>query len=268
MHLAALQRSKTRRGIVDDDDLDLVGMAGLVAAPVVGEALAAMFHAGLVDGDLVRAGADAGIRVVLAAIRLDDQMVVGHQIGEVGIGIAEGDHHFLALGLDRLDVLQNAERAGFRLLVRMALERGGDILRAHRLAVVELDAVADLHRPGLGIRRSADLLGYQVLDAALRGKTDEEFAPLLAEVECDLAEIQRWIQAVGRLAALQAGLDDAALYRRRGESLAGQSRRQRRRDAESRRAAKEIAARDPALAGEFGEMIEFRMHVLPPFVRN
>ena len=56
--LAALQRRCARGRIVDDDDLDLVGMAHLVALPVVGEALAAMAHAGLVDADLVRAGAD------------------------------------------------------------------------------------------------------------------------------------------------------------------------------------------------------------------
>lgn len=82
LHLAALQRGQPRRRVIDDDDLDLVGMARLVAAPVICEALAAMTHTGLVDCDLVGAGADAGIRIVLAAIRLDDEMVVGHQIGK------------------------------------------------------------------------------------------------------------------------------------------------------------------------------------------
>ena len=74
--LAALQGRGARGGVVDDDDLDLVGMAHLVALPVVGEALAAVAHAGLVDRDLVRAGANAGIGLVLAAVRLDDQVIV------------------------------------------------------------------------------------------------------------------------------------------------------------------------------------------------
>ena len=48
--LAALQRGGAGSRIVDDDDLDLVGVAHLVGLPVIGEALAAMAHAGLVDG--------------------------------------------------------------------------------------------------------------------------------------------------------------------------------------------------------------------------
>ena len=119
MDLAALQGRQTRCRVVDDDNLDLIGMAGLVALPVIGEPFAAMAHAGLVDADLVGAGADAGIRIVLAAIRLDDEVVVGHQIGEIGVGIAERDDDFLAACLDALDVLEDAERAGFGLFVGM-----------------------------------------------------------------------------------------------------------------------------------------------------
>ena len=119
-------------------------MAHLVALPVVGEALAAVAHARLVDRDLVGAGADAGVGLVLAAVRLDDQVVVAEQVGQVGVGLLQREHDFLAVGLDALDALHVAERAGLRLLVGMALERGGHVLGGHRLAVVELDAVADL----------------------------------------------------------------------------------------------------------------------------
>ena len=145
--------------------------------------------------------------------------------------------------------------------------RGGDVFGRHRLAVVEFDAVAHLDRPGLGVAGSADLLGDQVFRLVVRRQPDEEFAPLLAEAVGDLAEVQRRIEAVGRFAALQAGLEDAALDRRLREGFAGQRRCQCRRHAERRGAAEEVAARYPALAGEISEMVEFSLHVLP-LVRN
>ena len=80
-------------------------------------------------------------------------MIVAEQVGKVGIRLLQREDDFLAVGLDALDALHVAERAGLRILVGMALERGDHILGRHRLAVVEFDAVADLQRPHLGVVR-------------------------------------------------------------------------------------------------------------------
>src|SRR5204863_302448 len=85
-----------------------------------------------------------------------------------------------------------------RLLVGMALERGGDILGGHGLAVVELDAVADFQRPYLGVVRRADLLGNAVLELALGRQLDDHFAPALAEGERHLRHHQRRVEAQSR----------------------------------------------------------------------
>jgi hypothetical protein len=65
---------------------------------------------------------------------------------------------------------------------------------------------------------------------------------------------------------LQAGLDEAALVRRLRKRLAGERRQQGRRDAKRGGAAEEVAARDPALAGKLGEMVEFVLLFLPLFL--
>ena len=50
-----------------------------------------MADAGLVGLDLVGTGPDAGVGSVLAAVGLDDQMVVGEQVGQVGVGFLQRD---------------------------------------------------------------------------------------------------------------------------------------------------------------------------------
>ena len=256
--LSALQRGGARGGVVDHDDLDLVGEAHLVAHPVVGEALAALADTGLVDRDLVGAGRDAGIGRVLAATRLDDQVIVGHQIGKVGIRFLERHDDILAVDLHRFDALHDAERAGLRFLVRVALERLQHVVGGHRLAVVELDAVADLEGPLLGVVRRADLLGDPVLKAAFRRQRNEIFAPALAEGEWYLAEEARRVEAVGGLAALHARLDDAALHGT--GSLCGareEGIREGSGDAERGGASQEVAAAQFAGYDAAAQIIEF-----------
>ena len=106
----------------------------------------------------------------------------------------------------------------------MTLESGGNVLGGHRLAVVEFDAVADLQRPGLGVVGRADLLGDPVLELAVRRQLDDHFAPHLGEGERHLRHHQRRIEAVGGLAADQAGLEHAALDRACGARGAGKQR--------------------------------------------
>ncbi len=259
--LAALQGRRARRRVVDDHDLDLVGMAHLVALPVIGEALADMAHAGFVDLDLVRTGADAGIRLVLAAVRLDDQVIVAEQVGKVGIGLLQRQHHFLAVDLDGVDTLHVAQRAGLRLLVRMAFERGGDVLGSDRLSVVEFDAVADFQRPGLGIVRTADLLGDAVFELALGRQLDDHFAPALAESERHLRHHQRRIEAIGGFTADEAGLERAALDRASGAGSARQQRvGERCGDAQCGGAPEKVTTAELAGRDTTAEIVEFVCH--------
>ena len=88
---------------------------------------AAVAHAGLVHGDLVGTRTDACVGPVLAAVRLHDNVVVGEQVGQVGVRLLQRQHDVLAVDLDGLDALHVAERARLRLLVRMALQRCRDV---------------------------------------------------------------------------------------------------------------------------------------------
>jgi hypothetical protein len=112
---------------------------------------ACVAHARLVGHNLVRAGADAGGRVVLAAIRLDHQVIVGHHIGQVGIRFLQLDDDVAAISLDGIELGDEGQRRRFRVLVAMALQRRHDVLRRQLLAVVEGHALADLEGPGLGV---------------------------------------------------------------------------------------------------------------------
>ena len=188
-------------------------------------------------------------------------MIVAEQVGKVGIGLLQRQHDFLAAGLDALDALHVAERAGLRLFVGMALERGGDVLGGHGLAVVEFDAVADLQRPDLGVVRRADLLGDAVLELAVGRQLDDHFAPHLAEGERHLGHDQRRIEAVGGFAADQAGLEDAALDRACGARRAGEQRiGEGSGDAERGGAAKKIAPAHFAFGDVAAQEFEFVGH--------
>ena len=137
-------------------------------------------------------------------------------------------------------------------------ERLQHVVGGHRLAVVELDAVADLEGPLLGVVRRADLLGDPVLKAAFRRQRNEIFAPALAEGEWYLAEEARRVEAVGGLAALHARLDDAALHGT--GSLCGareEGIREGSGDAERGGASQEVAAAQFAGYDAAAQIIEF-----------
>lgn len=103
--LTALQRGHAGRGVADSQDLDLVGETHLVRLPVVGEALTAETHARFIDRDLVGPRLDTGMRFVLAAIRLHNQVIVREQIWQVRVRLLERDHNFLAVDLYGVDTL-------------------------------------------------------------------------------------------------------------------------------------------------------------------
>jgi hypothetical protein len=111
--LAALQRAGARGGVVDHHDLDLVRVSALVRTPITLMQFADMTHTGFVDGHLVRSGADARGRIVLAAVRLDHQVIVADDIGKIGIRLLQGDDEVAAIRLDAFELLHEGKSRGF-----------------------------------------------------------------------------------------------------------------------------------------------------------
>ena len=140
----------------------------------------------------------------------------------------------------------------------MALQRGGHVFGSDRLAVVELDAVADLQRPDLGVIGRSDLLGDAVFQRAFRRQLDDHLAPHLGEGERHLGHHQRGVEAVGGFAADQAGLENAALDRAFGAGRAGKQRvGEAGGNAKCRGAAEKIAPAQFALGDAAAQKVEF-----------
>ena len=151
--LAAEQGVHLRGRAAEVGDRDRVEV-GLPAAPVVGVALVDALLAGVERLELVGAGADLRGRVRLVADRHHAERVAGQ-------GLRDGRVRRLERQLDRvlvhllhvLDVHRGrggvaGEPVG---LGPDALERVQDVVRGKRLAVLELDALAQLDRELLGI---------------------------------------------------------------------------------------------------------------------
>ncbi len=138
-------------------------------------------------------------------------MIVGHQVGQVGVGRVqlEGDH--VALGLHVGDALHDAKGARLGLLVGVTLQRGDHVLGGHGLAVVEFHPGADLELPFGRVGRRRDFLGDAVVDGAVRIDVNQQFAPGHVHLERHFRGRQRRVKAVGRFTALHADLDHAAL---------------------------------------------------------
>ena len=98
VNLTRLQRSRPCGGVIDDNHFDAVEIAE-IRVPVVGEFGERVAHARLVNLKLVRAGADARTGIVHAAIGLNDQVIIGHQIGQVGVRLGQCDLEIVAIGL-------------------------------------------------------------------------------------------------------------------------------------------------------------------------
>ena len=142
----------------------------------------------------------------------------------------------------------------------MALHGRQHIGRRSLLAVVELHALADLEGPCLGVVGSARFLGERWFTTRLSGdQLDELLAPLRAE-DVGTWLGQRRVEAVGRRAALQAGLEHAALHRAFGSAPRSPSsdRCKGRAYAERGGAAEEVAARSVCRRQRAGsDMLEF-----------
>ena len=217
------------------------------------------------DLDLVRAGADAGIGGVHAAVRLDHDVVIGQQQRQVGVRRLQLDqHHPCAVGLDRLDAAEDAEGARLRLLVGMALDRRHHVGGGQLLAVVEGDALADLELPGQRVVAGAPGFGqHRYRRAVDRRGLDQHFAPGTAESVGHLARPQGRVEAVGGGATDHAELEGAALLGAfRQHRLAEQRRGGGGEHAQSGGPAEEFAPADAAAGGLAREKIHDVGHVV------
>ena len=224
-------------------------MAPVRAVPVVRVALEHVAHARLVGFQHIGPREGGVSRCILAAIGLDHQVVVGHQVGQVGVGRFQRHGHIVAIDLHRLDDLHDAKSTRFGILVAVPLKRGQHVGGGQVLAVVESDPLADLEHPCLGIGAAFDGFGHAHFKFARGGHFDQRFR---GGVQVEIGHLrcgQCGIHAVGGFAALKADFQDAALDGTRrlhglGVECAGHGRA----DTQCAHAAHELAPRHAAKA--------------------
>src|SRR5581483_9825839 len=117
----------------------------------------------------------------------------------------------------RVDVGERRVSEQSELRVRQPPDRIGDVVGAERLAVVELDAVADADRPLIRRLRGGDLLGEQELRLAVLVEVGESLEVRYEPRDVRLRDDALAVDEVGRPAARDADLEDTASLRlRRG----------------------------------------------------
>ena len=116
-----------------------------------------------------------------------DQVVVAEQVGQVGIGLLQRDDDLLAVGLDALDALHEAERAGLGLLVGVALERRDHVLGVTVLPLWNSTPSRIFNVQTLASSDEPISSAMRVLEVALGRQLDDHLAPHLAEGERHLA---------------------------------------------------------------------------------
>ena len=153
IYLARHQRVQARSRVEDRQQHDLVEMRA-VRLPVIRIAVQRCLHARLVAFDNVATAAVCRGRVDLA-IRAghDRQVIVRHQIGEIGIRRVQRDDDILPVDLDVGDGVKIGLHGRCRRFAAVMVERGDHIIGGQRLAGVEGYALADLEDPGRAIRR-------------------------------------------------------------------------------------------------------------------
>ncbi len=245
MHRTGLERAGAGGQVVDGQRLDRIDVAAAFL-PVVRIALGERAHARLERLDDEGAGADRLIEV--AVLGYDQQVVVGHDVGQVGVASVEHHGHFIGVArLEVLDHLQIALGARFRVGAPMVIDRVDDVGGRHLLAVGELDALAQLEHPlgGVGVRLPA--LGKLGNGLVVLVELDQRVAPLVADGLHVVGGVGRGVEAVGGAGAVDAELQIPALLRRLGERSACQRGRERGADAERRRPLHEFAPPHPLM---------------------
>ena len=237
VHLAALEHGHARRGLRDHLEHDTLDARRL--APVALEGLHHQLDARRVAHELVRAQADGMLLEAVGTDLLDvllghdparaadDRPVVAH---EVGPRLVQREAH--AGGRDDGDLLDLVVQQ----LALRAVEAELHVLRGERIAVVELEALAQLelvgplvgaHRPGLGQARGHEVAGHRLHERVVH-RVEE---PERRELAHDLARIEpvrrdRHVEGpahlalgpgLGRGVGAEAQAEDGAEERDRGE---------------------------------------------------
>jgi len=149
-------RSEFARDVVVDVDDDDAVEERLAVPPVVRIPAELGPVAGSEADELVRTGADllAAFLRALVADRDDAHEVLAEGVGQHRVGLVQGepDRPLVDLAhLFRPEARELCRRVQAQLLVEHAPDRPGDVVRRHRLAVVELDALAQADRPRLRV---------------------------------------------------------------------------------------------------------------------
>ena len=148
----------------------------------------------------------------------------------------------LVVGLDVLDLGDEALADGARVLAAVNVDGMDDVLGHERLAVVELHALAQLEDPLGGVVGHLPAFRQFAHDLAVRGHLGDVAQKLPLGIDLvRIAAAKHAEQGVGVRAAAQRLTQLAALLRRSGLGLFGQQGcRNRRRQAEGRGTLDEI----------------------------
>ena len=271
VHVAGDQRGLAGVRVIEDDDLDLVEIGALQVPAVVAHQPVA--HAELGLGQLVGAAAVAGLPVDRAVLvgRADRQVVIGHQPREIGIARPELEgHRMVAVVDDILHVLQKGRRRRGRALAAVVVHRRDHVIGRHLGAAVEGGVRVELERPFPGVRCRRPFRRHVGPVGAVGLDQGQVAAEGMRELDHREGDVGAGVVVVGRVAVMGAQSEDAAPAgcgrRRFGPEPGGRRYGNPGRDG----IAHEIAARDAALAGLFGQQIHgirshFRSlcHVIP-----
>ena len=181
----------------------------LVAAPVVRVAFADHAHAGLIVFQRVGPCSDGFGGVVKATIGLDHQVVIRHQIRQVGVAYAQCHFEHIAIGAHTFDALHDAQGAGLGIRVRVARHGLHDVLGRHRFAIREFNALADLEAPCLCVGRAFPAFRDKSRQGAVGFHLDETFTPQLTASDRHIGGPGRWVLAVGGFATLHTHFEAA-----------------------------------------------------------
>ena len=264
VHLTGLQCGGPGCGIVQHQNFDFVRKAAVFRIPEIVAALERVTDARFVNFQRVSTCADRRRGVVHAAVGLNDQVIVGHQIGQVGVGRFQIDDEIVAVHFHVGNALHDAKGTRFAFLVRMALHGFQHVLGCHVLAVRKGDTLADLEHPLFRICRSFDTFGHAEINLAIRVDIQQGFTPGIKVVQRNFGRGQRGVLRVGGFATGRADLDRAAPFGRlvcgglcvaRQHGVGGNSRH-----TQGRSAADEFAACHAALGHFAGHMLQLFVH--------
>ena len=242
------------------EGLDVAG----VLVPVVGELLGHRRQTRREFLQPVRAGAHHGIAVLPARLHDRGVIVVAQRDGEIGVAAVERDHqHVRPVGLHVDDRRQKRLRRRFGAFLDVFAERIDDVLGVQRLAVVELDALAQLEGPFAGVVGRFPLDRQVRHDVHVAVQIGQAVVHLIGALDVRAVGHLRRIEGLLRSGVFRGHVDLAALDRRLRHTGARQHAAGRRRG----------HAQGPGPADELATVHAARLHPVdhplePPVVHR